>query len=102
MVPHAESTLLYSENPVPVKGLSPNGFAETKNSDPRSSREDLVGVSNHESKESHTATVLNGEPKEHPVASATNGEMKETLEPTHHTSPHSPLQLRGVLNDFIF
>ncbi|KAL9074121.1 MAG: hypothetical protein Q9161_002531 [Pseudevernia consocians] len=74
MAPHADDTNLDPEIPIPTKTLPKNGDAQAQ-------------------------TALNGHAKEH-AAAASNGEAKEIRDPTHHASPSSPLQLKGVLNEF--
>lgn len=74
MAPHADDTTLDPEIPIPTKTLPKNGDAQAQ-------------------------TALNGHAKEH-AAVASNGEAKEFRDSTHHASPSSPLQLKGVLNEF--
>ena len=74
MTPHADATASDPIVPVPSKTVLTNG-------------------------DTQAPTASNGDAKEH-AGAVSDSEAKEVLEPTHHASPHPPLQLKGVLDQF--
>ena len=74
MAPHADDTASKSEVSLPTKATPTNADAQAQTALKTNAEEDAAVVS--------------------------NGEARPTPEPTHHASPNSPLQLKGVLNKF--